>query len=168
MKKIFIVLIWLLGLGFVGSCIYFVGGISATSPPIKTYEYSGTTSQFASNIKAFVTRTPDIFYKIDDTIGNSENGYAENMTIKDSTNGKKIEYGLRYEKIGDDKKRPKTKISLFSIFGEDYKTGGYTMKGPGITPLLKTFDDSFLGRLRKQQHMNIVPLKPGFFDFNIY
>lgn len=55
MRKITVIVCGLILLGFVGTCVYFVGGVSATYPPIKKYQYGASVSQFEKAFQHYVS-----------------------------------------------------------------------------------------------------------------
>ena len=61
---------------FIAIFIYFAAGVSSTYPPIRQYEYLGTTNQFIDGIRKYASTNSDAAFKITDTTGNKKNGYA--------------------------------------------------------------------------------------------
>jgi len=50
-KKLFVISSIFFFICLIGGCLYFIGGVSATFPPIRTYEYAGSIGQLSSGIK---------------------------------------------------------------------------------------------------------------------
>ena len=94
MHKIILVITGLIVVGFVGTCIYFVGGVSATIPPIKKYEFSGSVDQLLSGIQKFALTDSDITFQITERTGNKQNGYGTYFDIKIKIDTSIMEYNL--------------------------------------------------------------------------
>ena len=145
-------------MGFIGTCIYFVGGVSATGAPIKKYKFSGSINQLLSGIKEYTTINPNVSLKITDTTGNKENGYGIYMDVKVKGSTRETLYNLECEKNNDDGEPPKTLVQLIGAFdAKNYKIGGYGIKGIGVKNMVKDFEAGFLADLRKQQKLSIMP-----------
>jgi hypothetical protein len=85
MRKILNIIIGLSLISLVGTCLYFVAGVSSTSPPIKQYEFNGSVHQLLTYIKAYTTVNPSVAIKITDITGNEKNGIATYMDIQIKT-----------------------------------------------------------------------------------
>ncbi|RYD90732.1 MAG: hypothetical protein EOP54_23525 [Sphingobacteriales bacterium] len=128
---------------FVSTCAYFVAGVSAVYPPIKTYEYFGSADQFDNAIRQFADKNTDVIVKDKETIGNADNGYAIHMTLdaKDSTSN--VSYNLKYEYADS-----KIKVYLIGLHDWINKKGGYKIGDAGVKELLNDFENRFLLRLK--------------------
>jgi hypothetical protein len=156
MRKAIIIIIGLVLIGFIGTCIYFVAGVSATIPPIKKYQYSGSVNQLLSGIKEYSATNPNVSLKITDTAGNKEIGYAIYMDVEVKGLTGDILYNLKCEKSDNDVEPAQTLIQLIGVFNtKNYKIGGYGIKGIGVKSMVKDFDTGFLVDLQKQQNMSI-------------
>jgi hypothetical protein len=150
-------------ISFIGGCLYFVGGVSATYAPIKIYDYAGSKDKFETGIRNLTNDHKYISYKITDTVGTREDGYAyySNITLNRSSN--RIEYGVKYEMIKD-----KLEIRLVEAIDLTNLKGGYSKKAAGLDPLLKEFNLEILNRLKEEQHIELK-LNDSFWDnFSIY
>jgi hypothetical protein len=159
MRKIIYIIPGLIVIGFIGTCIYFVAGVSSTFPPIKKYQFSGSVNQLLSGIKEYTSIDRNVTLKITDTTGNERNGYAIYMDVEVKGLTGDILYGLKCGKSNDDGEPATTLIQLISAFNaKDYKIGGYGIKGIGVKNMVKDFDTGFLVELQKKQKMSINPL----------
>jgi len=158
MHKIILVITGLIVVGFVGTCIYFVGGVSATIPPIKKYEFSGSVDQLLSGIQKFALTDSDITFQITERTGNKQNGYGTYFDIKIKIDTSIMEYNLECEKSSKGKDVVKTLIQLIGAHNEmNYAVGGYGINGTGVKSMVKDFEIQFLGKLKIQQHIVITP-----------
>jgi hypothetical protein len=156
MRKAIIVIAGLVLMGFIGTCMYFVAGVSSTFPPIKKYQFSGSVNQLLSGIKEYTAINPNVSLKITDTTGNEENGYGIYIDIVVKGLKGDILYNLKCEKSNDDGEPAKTLIHLIGVFNtKNYKIGGYGNEGTGVKDMVKDFDTGFLLDLQKQQKMSI-------------
>jgi hypothetical protein len=146
-----------------GGCLYFVGGVSATTPPIMQYKFKGSANQFKDGLYNQLKLDTSIKYKNEETIGDKEHGYAYRITVNQCRNGFCNEYGLQYE---DEKAG--TRISLISAFDEGYKHGGYGIKAIGMQKLLTQFETDVLNPLKSEQKINLVRDTSFFSTFSIY
>lgn len=121
--------------------IYFVSAVSSVSPPIKKYLYLGSVDQFVSGIQNYASNHPNVAYKITDTVGNHDNGYANYMTIEIKKQHN-IRYRLMFEP--DNNKVIKTNVNLILAYDETNETGGYQMKAKGVQTLVNQFNDIVL------------------------
>jgi hypothetical protein len=158
MSKIIYIITGLILIGFIGTCIYFVAGVSSTFPPIKKYEFTGRVNDLLSGIKKYNADNPNVTLKITDTTGNKDNGYGIYMDIEIKSVTSDIVYNLECEKNNNDGEAAKTLIQLIGAFNaKNYKTGGYGINATGVKNMVKDFDEGFLVNLQKQQKMSIKP-----------
>ena len=139
----------LLGIGLIfciGRCFYMIACISCTSPPIKTYIYSGNVEKFQRSLEVIFNNNPDILYKFsrrDSSNKVDDGGRDVEIFIKKDTST--LEYGLVC-----DQHPSKTEIKLVSAFSQEYTYGGYSSEANGVSELVKDFDLHFIAPLRKQ------------------
>jgi len=152
-----------IGICIFGGCLYFVGGVSATTPPIRQYKFKGSAAQFKQGLYNQIKSDTSLKNKDERTIGSKESGYAYDVTINQCEKGLCNEYGLRYE---DEKAG--ARISLLSAFDEGYKHGGYGIKATGMKKILSQFETNILKPLKTEQKINLVPDTSFFSTFSIY
>ena len=144
-------------LGFLGTCIYFVGGVSATYPPIITYKYWGPTQQFENDLMNLVQSDSNMVYKKTDTVGSVESGFRMYLTIDDKG---KI-YDLRYEKTDDGS----TLLKLVGIHSNNYTKGGYQLGDKGVSELLVNYEKDLIKKLQQRPNVKLT-LMPK--EFSLY
>jgi hypothetical protein len=152
-----------IGICMFGGCLYFVGGVSATTPPIMQYKFNGSANQFKNGLYNQLKVDTSIKYKNEETIGDKVNGYAYRITVNQCKNGFCNEYGLRYE---DEKAG--ARISLISAFDEGYKHGGYSIKAVGMKKILTEFETNILKPLKTGQKMDLIADTSFFSTFSLY
>lgn len=156
--KLIIIVASVLGLVITfGFFIYFVSGVSATSPPIKQYECSGSVQQLMSNFNQYATVDSNISVNITDKVGTKKNGYATYVNINVKNNRSDIEYSIKCEE-SDSEKLNKTTFSLVEAYDKIHNTGGYIREAKGIKPLVNNFDVNFLIPFSKARHIKITSL----------
>ena len=143
--------------------VYFVGGISATTPPIRQYKFDGSAQEFRAGINKLHKSDTTIKFKDEETVGDEVSRYAYRFKINQCENNACNEYYVKYE---DEKTG--SRISLISAFDEGYKLGGYGIKAVGIKPLLIQFETSILIPLKMEQKINLVPDTSFWSNFSIY
>ena len=153
MKKIFIITICLVPLCLIAFFIYFVTGVSYTSPPIRQYEYLGTTNQLIDGFRKYASTNSDVAFKITDTTGSKKFGYAIYMRIET----KNIEYHLKCKEQYADGNLSKITISLGSAI-DKARNIGYSKGAKGIDAIVDNFDSNVLKPLKNNQHIQINPL----------
>ncbi|MDB5011376.1 MAG: hypothetical protein JWQ06_2165 [Mucilaginibacter sp.] len=159
MRKLIVIIICFVVIGFIGTCMYFVVGVSSTIPPIKKYEFSGSVNQLLYGINKYTSTNANVTLKITDTTGNKHDGYAIYMDIEIKSEASVIIYNLKCEKDNDDGEADKTLVQLIGAFNErNYKVGGYGINGTGVKKMVNDFELAFLMGLKQQQHMSIIPL----------
>src|ERR1700676_4229830 len=96
--KLIILVASILGLVIIISCfVHFVSGVSATFPPIKQYEYSGSFKQLMSNIHNYTSVDSNLRVKNTDKVGTKKNGYATYVSIDMKSKRSDIEYSIKCE-----------------------------------------------------------------------
>jgi hypothetical protein len=135
-------------LGFVGTCIYFVAGVSAVLPPIKIYDYSGNMVQFLKKIKSVSDSNPNICIMNGETVGNKANGYAYEITIRLKNIDRNIEFNIKYEESDSRSASHKGIINLIGAFDLTHNLGGYGIDGKGVKDLVNLFEIYILPKLR--------------------
>ena len=151
-KKITLILFPIFLIGFIGAFIYFVTGITSTSPPIKEYGYSGSPDYLISSFQKYVVINRDLTLRITDTTGNANNGYAIFMTLE----MKYIEYGLKFEEDNSSDKS-KTTIKLVSAYDKSRNVGGYSKDAEGVDQLVDIFEMSILSPFKAKMGIKIFP-----------
>ncbi len=155
--KLIIIIGSILGLVIIISCfVHFVSGVSATYPPIKQYEYSGSFKQLMSNMHNYASVDSNLSVKITDKVGTEKNGYATYVSVDIKSNRSDIEYSIKCEE-NNSGKLIKTTISLVQAYNKTQNTGGYSREAKGIKPLIDIFDVDFLTPLSNTQHIKITP-----------
>jgi hypothetical protein len=149
---------------FIGAFVYFVSGVSGASAPIKKYWYSGNIGQLIAGLRKYTSNSPDMTFKVTDTVGWPAEGYAIYMNIKTMYDGHHIEYSLECEKNNDNGDPNTTKIELVVAYDATTLTGGYRDKAAGIRAIIKNFDENFLVGLQKSQNIKLTVIKPTFPD----
>jgi hypothetical protein len=147
-------------LGFViiiGCFIHFVTGVSSTYPPIRKYEYIGDYNQFIYNIRKYTSTKSAVKFKVTDTVGSKDNGYAIYLELETIVNQDSIQYGLKCEEYQGNK--GKTIISLVEAYNKTKNTGGYSKNAKGVNPLVSNFDTNFLTPLKNSQNVQITPFE---------
>lgn len=149
-KKITLILFPIVLIGFIGAFIYFITGITSTSPPIKEYGYSGTANNLISSFQKYAMTNPDLTLRITDTTGNVSNGYAIFMTVR----MKDIEYRLKFEEDNSSAKC-KTMIKLVLAYDRSRNVGGYSKDAEGVDVLVDLFDKDILDDLKNKLGIEI-------------
>jgi len=157
MRRVITIILGLALMGFIGTCVYFVVGVSSTIPPIKKYVFSGNVNSFLAGIKEYVATDSDIIFKITDRTGNEQNGYGiyMNLEIRNSTSD--IEYNLKCEKK-DIEDGGNTLIKLIGVHDKNnYNVGGYGINGIGVKQMVSDFEMGFLIKLKEKEGISIKP-----------
>lgn len=162
-RKIFIIKILLGIIFFLGICVYFVGGVSATFPPIRTYNCIETPGQFETAVKELTKSDTSITYNITNVVGDHNTGYATYMTLFVKTPKRTIEYEVKYEK-----EEAVTKVGLIFAYDRARNLGGYGIKASGMSALLDTFEKNFLVRLKAEQKISLKQDTSYWANHSIY
>jgi hypothetical protein len=157
MKKTIIIVLGLILVGFVGTCVYRVLSISSVYPPIKKYVYSGSANQLITGIREYVSTNSNVSFKITDTVGDNNTGYATRVDIELKHQMHYITYNLQFEEKKDGM-IVKTSIELLGAYDKTGNIGGYIKEAKGVKPLVDVFESDFLIPLKNKQNINITPL----------
>lgn len=141
---VIVVCICLAGI-FVYVAIYFVAGISDTFPPIRVYNCSGTVTEFEAGIDKISKNEKGITYKITDTVGSKDVGFATHMTLVITSVKRSIEYDIKYENNYN-----QIKLALIMANDRASKLGGYGIKADGMYELLSVFEKRIIEGLIQQ------------------
>ena len=159
MKKGIFIPAFIIGIAIgIGLLIYFGASISSTYPPIKKYEYPSTFSQLISAIHNYASIDSAITFKITDTTGYKEDGYAIYLDIETKINRSNIEYDIKCEEHNSNDNLYKTEISLVGAIDKTLIIGGYSKDAKGIKPLVDEFDLNVIKPLNDNQNIKIIPL----------
>ena len=164
MRNAITILTWLIFLSFVGLCIYFVGGVSATIPPIKKYIFQGNVEQFGKSLEKYASFNPNLKFKISrrDSSNKVDDG-GRDIDIEAQKSDVHITYALVCENVEKDN-TINTEIDLVEARDTTHNIGGYGIKADGMKSLLDYFENDFFAGLKKNQHVIINPKKESFFD----
>jgi hypothetical protein len=164
MPKNFFITFWILFfICLFGGCLYFVGGVSATFPPIRTYNYQGSPAQLVAGIKNLSHSDTGVSYEITSTVGSADIGLATYMTVMFKTTKRNIEYELKYESEDSH-----TKIGLIKAYDQEHNIGGYGIKATGMNEILKVFEKDFLEKLKIKQGIVLIHDTSFWTNFSIY
>jgi len=136
-----------------GKCVYMILCISCTFPPIKEYQYQGSIDQLGRSIQKFTLSNPGVTYKFSrrDSSARVDNGDRDLVIgIKKDTSI------ISYEFVCEGSKN-KTELKLVGAHGRNDAYGGYTINAPGVKDLLNNFENSFLVRLEREEHVILKP-----------
>ncbi|WP_426669071.1 hypothetical protein ACPPVU_22965 [Mucilaginibacter sp. McL0603] len=161
MRKITAIVCGLILLGFVGTCVYFVGGVSATYPPIKEYKFSGSIEQIGQFLQFFSESNPYLTYKISIRDSSNLDVSYRDIEIKLKDSSKNFSYALVCEENDD---KSETIIKLVDAFNETNNIGGYSIESQGVKELLKHFESDFIIPFQKSEHIVISPQSIGFWE----
>lgn len=163
MRKSSIIVVGLILLFFIGKCIYFVGGVSATIPPIKTYIYRGSVKQFYVVLEKYALSDSDSKVRILPR-GDIINGgrWIDIEMVKNNAN---VTYSLTCSNVKNGN-TSNSEIELTYAGDITHNTGGYGIAAVSIKPFLNTFE-SILADLKKNQRIIINP-KPASFSYRFH
>lgn len=153
----------LLLLCFVGTCIYFVGGVSATVAPIRKYVYEGNINHFGELLKSYCKFHPEMKYQITARDSSNLNVNYRDIAIDVKEGADSLLFGLDCEESGKEGAW-NTEMDLVEAINITKLTGGYRAKADGIKPLIDYFERKFVSELNEKQHANIRLKKEGFFE----
>jgi hypothetical protein len=157
-----IILIGLVLIIIIGGFAYFVGGVSATFPPIKKYQYAGTVSQFEKKFNHFVSLHSDLKCEFSRRDSLRYEDGSRDLTIQLTRNGNAIEYSLVCD--NDSGKVVNTELKLVEAYNKTTIQGGYSAKAKGIEPLVGYLEDTLLTQFCRNESVTINPKKEGFWD----
>jgi hypothetical protein len=135
-------------LTFIGGCLYFVAGVSAVSPPIKSYEYNKSVNQLKAGLDNLTAGDRSITYRFTDTTGDKEVGYRYYADITLINQSDSLEYHIFYDKTDYWFKKNKTIIGLVLAFDATHLKGGYSYNADS-EPLINIFEKRILSKLIK-------------------
>ena len=155
MRKATIILIGLCVAGVIALWIYFVAGVSGTSKPIKTYDFSGNLDTLMKRLNDMTQVNNALSFKPTDTTGTEEKGYNYYFTLHWVTpHLDTIEYCINLSNTKSNSDKSKAAIELVEAInltklsgGHPYLAGGYTSTAKGIQPLVDLFDANILPHL---------------------
>jgi len=146
-KTLFIGLILGTGL-FFGLFAYFVGGITATVDPIKSYRYSLTRDELKQRLIETIKANPNLTFKLTDSTGTDRNDLHYHADIFVKVETERYEFHIKFNKentFWDN--NVKSEISLGAAFDFGYKTGGYVKEAPGVDRLIEIFEREIIKKL---------------------
>jgi hypothetical protein len=154
MKKAVIIFIGVCLAGIMGTCIYFVAGVSATFPPIKTYDYPGRITELKSKLDSLCAVNHNISYVFTDTTGGPKyrNTYAYYITVYDREPKATFEYAIKYSSTDYHFSDNKTTLSLIMAYDTIRHVGGYGIDAVGIKPLIINFDKNIMSYLTHDKY----------------
>jgi len=163
MRNLTKILVVLISICFIGGCIYFVGGVSATIPPIKKYIYKGSIIQFGNLLNTFIVSHSNVEYKITARDSGNLNVNFRDIAIDVKKGTDSLSFGLVCEENSTNGVW-ETELDLVEAMNKTKLTGGYGSKADGLKPLLDYFESDLLLELKKKQHADIHLKKEGFFE----
>ncbi len=118
---------------------YFMNGISAVYPPIKTYEFSFNQAELTSKIKKIDEADKYLNLKFTDTTGtgNDRNYFADLYLKIDSTS-----YNFSFFYTG--KNKTQSSINLVGAFDNTHHLGGYEKDEKEMPGLIQIFESLFI------------------------
>jgi hypothetical protein len=135
--------------------VWFVSGVTATIPPIKTYKYIGKPKLLVSDLKMYEATNKYLSVDIIDTLIDEQNTFGYEMIVKYERKGDTLRYHL---KCVEDQQSNTTTVELIGAHDLNNDTGGYGLEARGMDILLSDFDtylvDSLKSRYRLQLNMN--------------
>ena len=146
-KIISTTILGLILLGFVGTCIYFVAGVSDVFPPIKIYDYPGDMNQLTKQMKSVSALNKNISFTINDTTGDKKIGHNYEITIKFRNIDRDIEYQVTYAESDFRFTSHKSVIEIIGAFDITHNKGGYGMNGE-VKDLVNLFEIYILPKLK--------------------
>ncbi|RZK39954.1 MAG: hypothetical protein EOO90_16960 [Pedobacter sp.] len=140
---IFIILIAL------GTVVYFLGGISRQTTPIRRYEYQGSVKELVLDISRYTKLRPNVKYFITDTIGDIKEDYAIRVSLElIANNDDTLEFDLKIEPK-DKLVSTRTNVYLTKAYNKTNISGGYQAKSEGVKTLVDFFNSDFVHNIRK-------------------
>ena len=139
----------------IGRCFYMVACISCTTPPVKTYNYSGSMDQLENGFKNFSIENSNINCEISHR--GSSRIAARDVEIKMRMNNSDIVCNLVIYDFNNN-----TKLDIEEIHDTTHKTGGNDADDKNVENLLIEFNKHYLIKFQKDQN---VQLKKPFLNF---
>lgn len=123
---------------------YFIKGISAVYPSIKTYEFSFNQAELTNKIKKIDEADEYLNLKFTDTTGsgNDRNYYADLHLKKDSAS-------YIFSFFYNEKNKTHSSINLVGAFDSTHHIGGYVKDEKDMTKLIRIFESNFIERISK-------------------
>ena len=149
MKKAVVIFIGICVVSIIGTCIYFVAGVSATFPPIKRYPYPGSFTELKSKLASLCMINHNISYVVTDTTGGPtyHTTYAYYITVYDKGPKATYEYAIKYSLTDYHFSDNKTIVSLIMAYDTVNNVGGYGITAVGIKPIIENFDKNIMAHL---------------------
>ncbi len=157
MRKIILIILGLVLVIFIGTYVYKILTISSVYPPIKEYEYSGSVNHLITGIGGYASTNPKVSFKITDTVGNSNTGYAIRLDIEIKHQMHDITYNLQCEEKRGIDVSPKTIVELLGAYDKTDNIGGYIAEAKGVKLLVDDFETDFLFGLKHSQNVQVIP-----------
>jgi len=134
--------------GFFGLFVYFVGGVSATYPPIKTYDYALTDKELYQEILNVVSKNQTWTFIISDSTGqvNDRKYYCELYKVTPTDSLTFSFFFQKADRLFDTE--TKSEIGLVQAWDNIQWTGGYKMDDPKVEDLVKLFDTEIISGLQ--------------------
>jgi len=132
---------------FIGACVYFVAGITAVSPPIKTYVYRKSITALKDGLKKIAISNKDLSYHAGDITGDANIGYRYYINVYIKQANRDLQYTIFYDKTDYWFKKNTTQISLVMAYDRTNDLGGYSLKANGIDSLIKIFEQEIITNL---------------------
>ena len=145
---------WLIAFGAavilcIGTCVYFVAGITTVSPPIKTYNYEKGIGKLKGELIKLSNSNKNITYRVIDITGNADVGFKYYMSVFIQEANRQLEYHFFYDKTDYWFKKDETQIGLVFAYDKTHNVGGYSSDANGVTSLLSVFETQVINRLHK-------------------
>jgi hypothetical protein len=129
----------------IGTCAYFVGGVSSTYLTIKTYKYLKSENELVSGLMDEAQKNKRISFEATDITGTNETGHNYYFTIRLTTGTRKLQFGIVYDKSDHWFKTNTTQIELVLAYDSVSNTGGYSLKGKEVPGYVKIFERDIYG-----------------------
>jgi hypothetical protein len=132
---------------FFGVFAYFVGGVSGTIDPIKTYEFNLTKDELRGQLDKITSSIPGCRFRLTDSTGTKDNrAYHCNIIFLDINRA--YDYNIEYEKEENFwNKISKSNLSLIGAFDNRHNTGGYRIEAEDVQRLTDIFEKEIINRL---------------------
>jgi hypothetical protein len=142
-----------------GTCAYFVAGVSSTFPPIRQYKYTRSFNQLKQGLDNLSLVNKNMFYKITDTTGDEKTGHNYYVDIKLINHSDTILYNIVYQSTDYFFKKNITEIGVVGAFDIPHSQGGYGYGDGknGVKELVLKFEKDVLVPLYRGQTILIVP-----------
>jgi len=136
-----------------GTCIYFVSGVSATFDPIKTYDYTGNADTLVSRLHRLAQDKKLFSIKLTDTTGIKKTGFNYYFELRwINPEADTIEYSIKLSRTDHWFTKNKTVLELVEAINLTHLSGGYSQTAQGIQPLINNFDINIIPALMPNKH----------------